>query len=459
MPLTNDPPPLTTVLRSPEVRAAAQSGDVGVLVRAIRIGLGLTLAELGARTGYCASAVSRLETGKASFAAVDVRSAFVTALGLPPRLLGLADTTGTCTPPVTSAARVGGTAASSEGCDPMRRRTVLTGLTSVVGGVLLGATPARAIDPITALEDLVLVTPTTAGPPPTARRAWSLLATARDQFQSGAYHEVAVRLPDLLGHALAGRDHQRDSDDEARLLAAISQLYTLATEVMIKLGVDHAAWATADRARQFAHAGNDTLSTASANRVLAILLRRNGRAERASALIHDTAAAVQSQIHLGPNELSMYGSLLTTAAYTAAVDGDRDTARTLITEAADTAQRLGADANHRWTAFGPTNVAIYQIGIDQVLGDFGTAIAHASSINFATIAQPERRARGYTDMAKAYHLWGKPEECFRALLAAERDAPDELLRKPVQDMTLDLLSQAPNRILPQVRALAVRAGV
>lgn len=460
MPLKNDPPALDAVLRSPEVRAAVQGGDVGVLVRAIRNALGLTLAELGARTGYCASAVSRLETGKASFAAVSVRSAFASALGVPPRLLGLADTTTTCTPHATCGARVAGNAASSEGCDPMRRRTVLTGLTSVIGGALLGASPARATtDPVTALEDLVLVTPTTAGPPPTARRAWSLLATARDKFQSGSYKDVAIKLPGLVGDVLAGRDQQRTDHDEALLLAAISELYTLATDVMVKLGVDHAAWATADRARQFAEASNDELSIASADRALSVLLRRSGRVERAETLIHNTVATAQRRSHLGPQELSMYGSLLAVAAYTAAVDGDRDTAGTLIAEAGDTARRLGADANHHWTAFGPTTVALYQVSIDQTLGDFGTAITHARRINFDTIAQPERRARGYTDIAKAYHQWGKPEKCLHALLLAERDAPDELLRKPVQSMTSDLLTQAPNRILPQVRALAARAGV
>jgi hypothetical protein len=76
----------------------------------------------------------------------------------------------------------------------------------------------------------------------------------------------------------------------------------------------------------------------------------------------------------------MYGTLLEAAAYTAAVDGNRSAASELIGEAKASATRLGGDANHRFTAFGPTNVALYQVSIAQVLGDSGTAIEHAKTV-------------------------------------------------------------------------------
>jgi hypothetical protein len=34
------------------------------------------------------------------------------------------------------------------------------------------------------------------------------------------------------------------------------------------------------------------------------------------------------------------------------------------------------------------------------------------------------RGRYWVDVARAYHQWGKPERCYRALLAAERTARD-----------------------------------
>ncbi len=149
----------------------------------------------------------------------------------------------------------------------------------------------------------------------------------------------------------------------------------------MKLSHDHLAWTSADRALQTAYASGDILTLATALRTWAIVLRRAGRAETAHRLIVDTAATLQPELDRGPEYLSVFGSLLATAAYTAAVDGDRHTARALIDEAADAARRLGADGNHRFTAFGPTGVRLYQISIARVLGDSGAAIEAARQID------------------------------------------------------------------------------
>ena len=63
----------------------------------------------------------------------------------------------------------------------------------------------------------------------------------------------------------------------------------------------------------------------------------------------------------------MYGTLLEVAAHTAAIDGNRHAAAEYIGEAAATAARLGSDANHRFTAFGPSGVILYQVSVAQVL--------------------------------------------------------------------------------------------
>ena len=104
----------------------------------------------------------------------------------------------------------------------------------------------------------------------------------------------------------------------------------------------------------------------------------------------------------------MYGTLLEVAAYTAAVDGSRAAATELIDEAQATAARLRPGANHRFTAFGPANVTLYQVSIAQVLGDSGTAIEHAKTLHPTTIPTPERQGRYWIDVARAYHQWGKP---------------------------------------------------
>jgi hypothetical protein len=190
------------------------------------------------------------------------------------------------------------------------------------------------------------------------------------------------------------------------------------------------------------------------------VLRRTGRRAQARDLLLSAASAIEPGHRPTPDQLSMYGTLLEVAAYTAAVDGNRHAAAEYLGEATVTAARLGSDANHRFTAFGPSGVILYQVSVAQVLGDSGTAIEYARKLRPAVITTAERQGRYWVDVARAYHQWGKPERCYRALLAAERAAPAEVsYRPPVHRMTKDLLRADRRRSLPDLRVFAQRIGV
>lgn len=71
--------------------AANKTGRrLGAIVRAARIAQGMTLAELGTRTGYSAGQVSRFERGIAALTDIAVLRRFAGALELAPEILGLA---------------------------------------------------------------------------------------------------------------------------------------------------------------------------------------------------------------------------------------------------------------------------------------------------------------------------------------------------------------------------------
>ena len=71
----------------------------------------------------------------------------------------------------------------------------------------------------------------------------------------------------------------------------------------------------------------------------------------------------------------------------------------------------------------------------------------------------ERRARYWSDVAHAYHQWNKPEHAFRALLAAEHASPDEVrFRKPIQQITINLLRHPTAHALPGLKSFAARTG-
>jgi hypothetical protein len=57
-----------------------------------------------------------------------------------------------------------------------------------------------------------------------------------------------------------------------------------------------------------------------------------------------------------------------------------------------TIQRLGTDGNLYWTAFGPTNAKLHRVNIAVTLGDAGTAVAVARTIDLNAIDLTERRA-------------------------------------------------------------------
>ncbi|MGI5201603.1 helix-turn-helix domain-containing protein [Spirillospora sp. CA-108201] len=445
--------------------------DAGAIVRSARQAEGLTLADLGRRTGYSPSQVSRYERGIARLTDTAVLRRFADALALPPQTFGLLPTerTGHAEPigagSVTgnaSAPRVGQKPQWEKGDDPVRRRELLTSAAGLAAASALGLPPAaraaRKTDPTTKLEALLYRHVGDAEPVPLAALRTGT-NRARGLFQAARYDQLSAELPRLIAAATATCDH---SDGQERLAAdaLLADAYILASGFMVKLNDDQLAWATADRATQAAKASGDQLILADARRSVATAMRRTGRPDRARALLITAADDITPGHGAAPEQLSMYGTLLQVAAYTAAVDGDRAEAGELITAAHAAAARLGYDANHRHTAFGPTNVALHQVSIAQVLGDNGAAIAHAKALNPAAIPTAERRGRYWIDVARAWHQWGKPEACYRSLLAAERAAPAEVrYRPPVRRMTAELLRADRRGALPGLRAFAARVGV
>jgi len=414
--------------------------DAGAIVRAARLAAGLTLAGLGRRCGYSASQVSRYERGISPLTDITLLRRFSQALAIPPQVLGLRE----------------------DGEDPVRRRELLAGTAGLVGaaalGFPLGARSRTPADPGAGVEAMLYRSPPDVEPVPLAT-LHTAVTGIRASFQNARYDRMAASLPPLIATATATRDH---ADGQGRAIAStlLAHVYITAASFMVKLNDDLLAWTTADRALQAAQAGDDPLTLAEARRAVATVLRRTGRPAQARDLLLSAAGAIEPGRRPTPDQLSMYGTLLEVAAYTAAVDGNHGAAAEYLGEATVTAARLGSDANHRFTAFGPSGVLLYQVSVAQVLGDSGTAIEHARKLRPAMITTAERQGRYWIDVARAYHQWGKPEPCYRALLFAERAAPAEVrYRPPVHRMTKDLLRTDRRRSLPGLRTFARRIGV
>jgi hypothetical protein len=158
--------------------------------------------------------------------------------------------------------------------------------------------------------------------------------------------------------------------------------------------------------------------------------------------------------------LSVYESLLLRGAIAAARAGDAQSAAELLREAEEAGHRLGEDRNLRWTAFGPTNVLLHQVNVAAALGNAGAALRYAKSVQLDKVPIIERKASVLVDVASAYLQWGKPEQAYEVLCAAERLAPQELSGRPaVRQLILDTWAGAPATLSRRVEELARRTGV
>src|SRR5690606_9873106 len=89
------------------------------------------------------------------------------------------------------------------------------------------------------------------------------------------------------------------------------------------------------------------------------------------------------------------------------------------------AQRLGGDANHLWTAFGPTNVNIHRVATAMELGDVQVAVDLGPRVD-ARAMPVERRVRHALEVARALNAWSRLDDAMSTLLDVEQEAPEQV---------------------------------
>jgi hypothetical protein len=192
-------------------------------------------------------------------------------------------------------------------------------------------------------------------------RAWAA-------FQSSRYSMLGSQLPRLL---TATQHAVKELDGDGRLQACglLAEAYQLAAAMLLKLGDSNSAWVAADRGVLAAEQAEDRSVVASAARILAYAFIDARHFGKAKDLTVAAAGALEADLSSSPAQLSLYGALLQKGAMAAAYQGDRITSRALLGEADTIARRLGGDANHWFTAFGPTNVNVHRVSAAVALGD------------------------------------------------------------------------------------------
>ena len=349
--------------------------------------------------------------------------------------------------------------------DPVHRRTFvsLTGA-SLFGAVLASTSPGGPGDAVEAFAAVL------AGysPDDDADRLDALpdlealsaaVASAKRDYQACRYSHVINGLPGLLARVQAAcAVLTRERQSRAYTLSA--EAHHVAAGILLKLG-DHAlAGLAADRSIQAARSSGDLLTLGSSARIVTHALASSGHHAAAASTANGFALRLDRDVPAHDDEsLSVYGSLLLRGAIAAAQRNDRHTAHELLDEAEDAGRRVGADANLRWTAFGPTNITLHRVNIAVTLGDAGAAIDTARTVNFDQVTVTERKASLLIDTARAFLQHSKHENAYLALRAARGIAPEEIAGRPaVRQLVRDLVASAPPSVQRKAQDFARGLG-
>lgn len=376
---------------------------------------------------------------------------FAEALHLPPRVLGLSEQ---------GAASLGGPGSRLNvgRDDPSRRQALLASLAATAAATVRLGSASRGDDAPVGDPGAVLIARTRDAmlglkqprAEATVEAMRDQLAAAHGDFAACRYARLADSLPRLIS---TGHAHASDDSDASVLLA---QVYGLATRMLIKLDDQQLAWMAADRAHTLAVGA--PLVHAEAARNLAVLARKAGWYDQATHI----ALAAADHDDLRGNESALLAEralLIQSAAYTAAKALDRDRMREWTDEAARIARHLGGvQLRDHGGGLSAATVELHRISAEYSIGEPGAAIDAARRIPAPALPTTERRSRYWTDVARAYALWGRRDDCLHALLTAERTAPEEIHARPaVRDLISGLLVSG--RTAPQLRGLAARCSL
>jgi transcriptional regulator with XRE-family HTH domain len=421
--------------QSAQVQALIAARDIGGIIRFARQARGWRQADLGAATGYSASTISRLEKGRGTAADFSKLQRVTEKVGIPPGILG--ELLGVLPPGTATLATAVRKPAEED--DPVRRRSLLVAGLSVPLGLL------------TALDDS-LASPTVPLAADTADVALQL-GRARRLFDAGNLARLVGGLPELLALAQLKAEQTRQPTDYAHAAAC----YDVATEALNKIGHLAGSRITADRSTTCARLSGSPVAMAASARCLSIVLRHDGRGQIADRVSLDAAVMLDSTGLVTAAEAAAYAQMLCTCAYTAAQAGHRDQALEMIKEAERAAPRLPPQVPGQAFSVTPAQVALYRVGVHWSLGDSGAAINVGARLHPEQFPTPERRGRLFTDLARAWWQWDKPEQTAEALLAAHSHAPAEVRYRPsIRTIVTELTTRHPH--VPGVRELAAAAG-
>ncbi|RJO70612.1 XRE family transcriptional regulator [Nocardia panacis] len=271
--------------------------------------------------------------------------------------------------------------------------------------------------------------------------------------------DLGTLLPSLLADLRIAWTHTTGTDRE-RLFGLAAETYAAASQVAYKLGYIDLSSLAVDRYEWAAALSGDELLVLCGDYQRAGELLGTADWNTATRLLEHSRGRIEPSIGTADERtLSMWGNLHLKSALVAARTGNRDLADAHLTEATETAQRIGQDLNHFQLCFGPTNVAIWSVGLAVEMMDGTTAITRAADVRIPKTTPHERAGHHYIDLARGYLLHGDRPAAFGALQKAKTIGATQTRYHPMVHETIRVLAREEARSTESVRGFAAWCGI
>ncbi len=288
------------------------------------------------------------------------------------------------------------------------------------------------------------------------------LSYAGQAWLSSHFAVVAGVLPSLIE---AAQRLVAESEEDVRRQAhrALVMAYRLACSMLLKYDSTEIGWLAADRALYTAQSSQDEIALARATRSVARAMSHTGQLDAAVTVSIDMAERLRPRLNDDDRDaMPLFGMLLLSAEIAAAKRDDAGLAEALHEDASTKAERLGPAHRGHHTIFGPANVGAHRVAALVRLRQGDAAVRYAQRLDPAMVnAMPvERRANLLLDLTDAHTQIGRYDAAIRALIQADRLAPEEVRCRPLaRRLIVGLLSTRPGGRHDGLRHVAQLAGV
>ncbi|MGH3922740.1 MAG: helix-turn-helix domain-containing protein [Pseudonocardiaceae bacterium] len=275
-----------------------------------------------------------------------------------------------------------------------------------------------------------------------------------------ASKDVGALLTELQAHALTAPASERDQ----AVRSAVVACFVAGVVAGNVASVDLSATA-AQRGYDLATRHGTPALVGFARWYWSLTLTRLAARRRASSLLTAGIDELAPAISLtGSDTLpaEMAGLMHLARAHTAAREKRADDAGTHLAEAEHLAARIG-EHNGMLQHFGPTNVALWRLGIGIELSDSGRAYEETmrAELDLSALDSTEREASLRLNLARAltYSRKDRDTEAIRHLDAADRLAPQRIRMDPIaRELLIVLDRRAPRRVW-ELESLRNRFGL